>query len=719
MARHHATRMRGLALALTVCAAARPAAVRGQPGALLMPTPAAARWENGAPSVFGRVAVSLPTHAGPVLRGAAARLTQRLTALRATARGTASSRPALTVTVRCTCAPGSGLALHDDERSTLRLSATGAEVEATTEVGVLRAFATLTQLAQSSNGGVALPRGEVTDAPRYAWRGLMVDVSRHFQSVAALRRQIDAMELVKLNVLHLHLSDNEGFRVESRRYPRLQAAASGGEYYTQAQLRALVAYAAERGVRVVPEIDLPGHSRALTTAYPMLSSDTSGARTAEIDPTREEVLAFVDTLLTEVAGLFPDRYFHIGADEVNAQQWNGNPRIRRYMADHALPDAHALQATFTARVHGTLQRLGKVTIGWDEVLSPDLPASVVIQSWRSATMTVRAAQQGHPVIVSAGYYLDWLTASDSLHRIDPADPMGMGLTPEDRALLRGHRLERFVPVEFVRDPAARMTEGDARRILGGEAPMWTELVTEEKLDATVWPRMAAVADRLWAPPAATTAPLDERLDAVAQRLTLLGMQHVRGPREMRRRLAPTGGAPLEALASALEPVKFYAHNHRARGPASPVQQFTALADALPPESLTAARFTRLARGWDPDARETGAWLRATLTQWRDQAARMAPLMARHPALRDAQEASRDLSTLARAALEAMAHRERGTRPDAAWLAALQPTLDRQRGYAQASRNFVQSVLAPQPPGDLLLAPLDGLETLIRAVHGTR
>ncbi|MCU0647608.1 MAG: beta-N-acetylhexosaminidase [Gemmatimonadaceae bacterium] len=683
---------------------------------MLVPTPSSVQLDGTAATTFSEVRVTLPSSAGPVLRNAAVRLTQRLTALRSAhrtaSRDASPPAAALTVRVACSCAHGSGLALGADERSSIRLSADSAEVRATTEVGVLRAFATLTQLARPATGGFTLPAGEINDAPRFPWRGLMIDVARHFQSIAALERQIDAMELTKLNVLHLHLSDNEGFRLESRRFPRLHAVASHGQYYTQAEVRALVQYAAARGVRVVPEIDVPGHSRALVEAYPALASPNAAPRTTVIDPTREGTYTFLTRLFTEIAGLFPDPYLHVGADEVNAALWTGDPAIQRFMRARGLRDAHALQAHFTRRLHTIVQRLGKTMIGWDEILAPDLPSAVVVQSWTSSRATALAAQQGHRVIVSAGYYLDWLTASDTLHRIDPLDARAVGLTRQDRAMLRGHRLESLIGERFERDSLAALTERDAAKVLGGEAAMWTELVTEEKLDATIWPRMGAVADRLWSPRTAVTAPLDERLAALSTTLEAIGVRHRTSPVQMRRRLAPTAGDALDVLAEALEPVKFYGHNHRARGQRDAAQSFTELADALTPESATAARFNRLARAWRPNARASTAELRALLVGWRDQAAAMDSLTTRVPALVDAREVSRDLAQLAAGALEAMEHLSRGSRPNAEWRARLQPVIDRQGAYAQASRNFVVSFIAPQPPGDLLLAVLPGLRELI-------
>ena len=690
---------------------------------LLMPAPSDARFAGTATAILTDVTVTLPANADPVLRSAADRLTRRLRDVRGPSSRALPAATPLDVRVTCPCAPGSGLSLRADEGSTITIAGNAVEVRAETEVGVLRAFATLTQLAQAAPSGFTLPIGSISDRPRFAWRGLMIDVARHFQSVAALKRQIDAMELVKLNVLHLHLSDNEAWRIESVRYPRLHTVASGGEYYTQAQLRELVAYAAARGVRVVPEIDLPGHSRALAMAYPVVASDTLLPRTSVIDPTRESTYTFLTNLLTEVTALFPDPYFHAGADEVNDAQWTRNPAIVRYMRQHGLASARALQAAFTTRLHGIVQRLGKTMIGWDEMLAPDLPPNIVVQSWRSSSWTTRAAQQGHDVIVSAGMYLDWLTPSDGLHRMDPFDMRAFGLSAADRVALRGTRLETSIPEGFVTDTLLQLAASDERHVLGGEAAMWTELVTEEKLDAAIWPRTAAIADLLWSPRASAAPPVvdrlesvprtfDERMRAVSNVLERVGVQHRTGPLAMRRRLAPANGDALEVLATALEPVKYYAHNHKARGQSTPPQSFAELADALSPESEVATRFNRLARTWVPFDRSNGDELRATLARWRDQARGMDSLIARYPALADARDASHELSLLATGALEAMDMMELGTRGNADWRGRYEPTLDKHRGYADATKNFVVSFLAPQPPGDVVIAPLAGLRQLI-------
>jgi hexosaminidase len=208
-------------------------------------------------------------------------------------------------------------------------------------VGVLRGLATLRQAITNVPGGFAIPAMVIDDAPRFLWRGLMIDVARHFYSLPTLKRQIDAMELVKLNVLHLHLSDNEGFRVESRLYPKLHEGSSP-EFYSQIEIRELVSYAADRGVRIVPEFDVPGHSLGMLRAYPEFASgdlegrDYFSAMGSALNPAKPETFAFLDRLFGEMAALFPDQYFHIGGDEISGADWKANPQVQDFMKANGL-----------------------------------------------------------------------------------------------------------------------------------------------------------------------------------------------------------------------------------------------------------------------------------------------------------------------------------------------------------------------------------------------
>jgi len=315
-------------------------------------------------------------------------------------------------------------ALGDDESYQIAVDEMKADLTAATPLGVLRGVETLLQLIQPGKAGWIIPAVRIDDHPRFPWRGLMIDSARHFMPVDVIKRNIDGMAAVKLNILHLHLSDDEGFRVESLRCPRLQKLASDGAFYTQVQIRDLVAYARERGIRVVPEFDMPAHAVSWLIAYPQLSSspvprrlvrDMTDHERPSIDPTRESTYRLLDTVLGEMASLFPDKYFHIGGDEVDGRYWDQNERIQRWMRIHKIQDNHALQAYFNKRVRVIVAKHGKRMEGWDEILSPDLPKDTLVQSWRGPETLANAARMGFQTLLSAGWYLD-LMHPDALWR---------------------------------------------------------------------------------------------------------------------------------------------------------------------------------------------------------------------------------------------------------------------------------------------------------------
>src|SRR6266851_8039978 len=333
------------------------------------------------------------------------------------------------------------------------------------------------------------------------------------------------MAAVKLNVLHWHLSDNQGFRVESKRFPKLHGMGSDGLFYTQDQVRGITAYARDRGIRVVPEFDMPGHSTAWFVGYPDLASAPGpysvqrkwGVFDPAMDPTRESTYKFLDEFIGEMSGLFPDQFFHIGGDEVNGKQWDANPRIQRFIRVHELKDNAGLQAYFNARVQKLVAKNGKTMEGWDEILRPDLPKSIVIQSWRGQKSLADAAQLGYRGLLSYGYYIDLMNSAGSHYLVDP-----------------------------LADAAANLSSADTQKILGGEACMWAEYVSAENVDSRIWPRTAAIAERLWSPQnVRDTASMYRRLEAVSRNLDHVGLTHHSSYHTMLERLS--GGEPLEPL----------------------------------------------------------------------------------------------------------------------------------------------------------------------------
>ncbi|HEY6342667.1 MAG TPA: family 20 glycosylhydrolase [Bryobacteraceae bacterium] len=513
--------------------------------------------------------------------------------------------------------------LADSEEYSLRINGDGVRLSADGPLGVLRGFETFLQLVTPCAGdapGFCAPAVEIHDQPRFPWRGLSLDVSRHFIPVDGIKRTIDGLAAVKLNVLHWHLSDDQGFRVESKKYPRLQQAGSDGLYYTQAEIRDVVAYARDRGVRIVPEFDVPGHSTSWLAAYPNLASKPGpfqivhdkGDPSGVMDPIKESTYAFLDGLFGEMARLFPDEYFHIGGDEVSAREWTSQPRIVTFMKAHKLANAKTLHAYFNKRLQKILAKHGKKMVGWEEILTPDLPKSVLVQSWRGPKSLAEAASQGFPAILSAGYYLDLMQSAGQHYAIEPLSGDAADLAPEEQA-----------------------------RILGGEAAMWEELVTAETLDAKLWPRLAAIAERFWSPQSVTDpVSMYARLDRVDQWLEWLGLTQRSELEIMRQRLA--GGlpvAPLDAFAALLEPVKGY---ERHRAPYGATTPFNRLVDAIPPESDASRIFSgavdRYLAGYPdatgppaanllPDAHNALAvLLRAQLAAWSRTAAQVRPLL---------------------------------------------------------------------------------------------
>jgi len=461
-----------------------------------------------------------------------------------------------------------------DERYRLRVTATGATLTAASNAGIQRGLATFRQLLDGSK----IQFCDIQDQPRFGWRGLLLDAARHFQPVAVIKRNLDAMAAVKLNVLHWHLSDDQGFRVECRRYPRLHRAGSAdGLFYTQAQVREVVRYAAARGIRVVPEFDVPSHTTSWIVAYPRLASTTdsvyaphTGFRTTNValDPTRETTFALLDSVLTEMSGLFPDPYFHVGGDENDGRQWRRSPRIVAFMrankmvrADSITPDKRLLQAYFMRRVMGSLRRLGKTGIGWDEILAPDLPRPTVIESWRGPKGVAEAVRLGHPALRAHGYYLD---------------------------------LYQSAAAHYAADPLAGVPDSLQSRVLGGEAAMWAAFADSVVLDSRLWPRAAAVAERLWSPAALTqnVPDLYRRLAMVSDQLDKMGLQHRRAPALLLRNLAapfPAALPALQTLTAVVEPVKEY-RRHFQGFTYTTATPLTRLVDAAPAESDAARRF---------------------------------------------------------------------------------------------------------------------------------
>ena len=582
----------------------------------------------------------------------------------------AKDNPALTI--HCVSQGLPVQSMSEDESYALSVDAAGARLDAPTPLGAMHGLQTLLQLAEWGPGGWAIPAVAVSDSPRFPWRGLMIDVSRHFMPIEQMEREIDGMAAVKLNVLHMHLADDQGWRVESKKAPKLQQLASEGMFYTQDQIRELVGYARDRGIRIVPEFDVPGHSTCWSVAYPELASDTPSQRLVRnqtdrqlppLDPTNEKVYRMLDDVFGEMAGLFPDAYFHIGGDEVDPQYWNKSEHIQAFMKAHNLKDADALQALFNKRLLAIVTKHGKHMIGWDEILVPELPKETMIQSWRGPKSLAVAAKEGFSEILSAGYYLDLMYPASDHYLTEPLSGDAATLTPEEQ-----------------------------KRILGGEAAEWAEYITPENADNRIWPRAAAVAERYWSP--ATVRDLDSmyaRLERVSTELEFLGLKHLSNQERMLARLA--GAAPRDAvrtLAETLEPVKEYERGQTHEFDADmPLNQFI---DALSPESDAARNANRLAERVlaNPSDLEAHRNLRRIYERWRENDALLQPHIAASWPLQSIAAFSPALSQLGVAGLQALDALESGIPVSAGEHAAHLEALK----AAEVHRSMLQMAVTP-------------------------
>lgn len=730
------------------------------------------------------------------LERAAARFAERLS--RNTGQAVRLAADGFPLTINCAGGAEAIPREQEDESYILTVKKKGAVLKAASPYGVLRGLETLAQLTLTDErGGYRLQRVSVKDRPRYAWRGLLLDAGRHWMPKEVVLRTLDAMAAAKLNVLHWHLTEYQGFRVESKVFPKLHELGSGGHYYNQDDIRAIVVYAADRGIRIVPEFDLPGHSTSWFVGYPELASapgpyqlDTRfGVLTPVMDPTREEVYDFLNRFFGEMAALFPDPYFHIGGDEVEDHDWQNNPAIQAFMRQNNLADSHALQAYFNRRLETILQGHGKKMAGWDEILHPALGDGIVVQSWRSQRYLFEAVGKGARAILSAGYYLDHKRAAADHYRVDPEvlpgavdvepdsahwqvwqlriDALGsvieprlvlFGEAPQQRGFLdlmgnmngipeasrqgdeltfsfqsdygtisfrgtlTGDSLSGTMGLGVIKMPAAGrqiggpgfagsaipqyerinpLTEEEKERILGGEACMWSEVVDARTVESRIWPRAAAVADKLWSPAALTTDVDDmyRRLDIFDDWLSRQGSRH----RVYRAELLPELGGSTDSKAmatfvEALEEVKYYDRLGIYGDTLTVHTPLNRLVDAVAPESRSGRYFTAAVdaflAGENSKAQEEAIMIQ--LEEWRQACEAIA-------AMKPASDRQEEVKAVAVRFLEAV---RSGT--DACISFIKGEELD----PLQRSRMLALVDEATRPQGGVLIAPAPAIRRLV-------
>jgi hexosaminidase len=501
------------------------------------------------------------------------------------------------------------LELGEDESYHLEVQPDAVRLSAANPLGVMHGLQTFLQLVRVTPHGFTVPAVTIDDKPRFLWRGLMIDSGRHFIPVPVIERNLDAMEAVKLNVFHWHLSDDQGFRVESKVFPLLQQKGSDGLFYTQEQIRHVIEYARDRGIRVVPEFDMPAHATAWFVGYPQLASGKGpyqiarewGVLDAAMDPTKESTYQFLNVLLGEMTGLFPDAYFHIGGDECNGKEWDASPAIQAFKRAHHIADNAALQAMFTARVGKLVASRHKIVEGWDEVLQPDTPKDVVIQSWRGRDSLLDAAKRGYRGMLSNGYYIDLNQSAEQHYLVDPLEGIADKLTPEQTA-----------------------------SILGGEATMWSEFVNGEIIDSRVWPRTAAIAERFWSPQQVRDVEsMYRRMALMTPRLTAYGVDYrATSERMLERMSGEVDPEPLRVLGSVVQPPKGYDRGGmREYTSLTPLNH---LVDAVSPESDVSREFAEICKRIVAGNATPMDWEKAHdwLVLWRDNDAKLQPMLGR-------------------------------------------------------------------------------------------
>ncbi|GAA6205122.1 family 20 glycosylhydrolase [Thalassotalea sp. SU-HH00458] len=582
--------------------------------------------------------------------------------------------------------------LNSDESYQLKITSQGIDILANNDFGALHGLATLSQLiaANRSLNITTLPQVVINDFPRFPWRGLMIDSVRHFISVKAIKRQLDGMAAAKLNVFHWHLTDDQGWRFESKSYPKLHKLASDRQYYTQQEIKDVVHYASQLGIRVVPEFDVPGHASAIAVAYPELMTekkrysmeDAWGVFEPLLDPSNPDVYVFIDKIVAEITSLFPDEYIHIGGDEVDPVQWQESEAVQQYMADNKLQDSHELQGHFNEKVQTILAKHQRKMMGWDEIYQPKLPKDIMVQSWRGMESLSQIAANQYQGLLSTGFYIDQPQSSAYHYRnellskrensavipsnedtvsawqftmprlkgsavkgtlamvsrnnylihayvklnnnhyqkvqldrqlalhprqinftidswmgptrgefdlSDPAQLTGRMLIGNSHYNVEGQQLSDFdyANVKLL----ANLLPAHEKNILGGEATLWTELVSEKNIDLRIWPRTFAIAERLWSAKSMRNInQMYQRLFQINISAAKLGLHHLQQHMNGIRGLVfpETKITSLVMLAEQLEPAHYYTRHHLKFKKDQYHQRagLNSFVDYLPAESLT-------------------------------------------------------------------------------------------------------------------------------------
>ena len=524
-----------------------------------------------------------------------------------------------TAELQINCTKSGKIGLYEDESYHLEIKKNQIVINATSDLGALHGLETLLQLLQNNGTSFYFPATQISDFPRFTWRGLMMDVARHFQPVDVVKRNLDGLAAMKMNVFHWHLVDDQGWRIEMKKHPKFIELASDGLYYTQEEIKNIVKYADERGILIVPEIDVPGHGSAILTAYPEIGSKVitltggtsekniqgtaiatygiernAGIFSPTLDPSNPKTYQLLSEVFDEVCPLFPGAYFHIGGDENEGKDWDANPKIQEFKKKHKLNTNHELQTYFTMQLAPMLKKHGKQLMGWEEILTKNLSKEAIVHSWRGVNEGVAAGQSlveavkgGYKTVLSNGYYIDLMYPIESHYLNDPM-PKGANLTTEEKA-----------------------------RILGGEATMWTELASSATIDSRIWPRTAAIAERFWSAENITdVADMRKRLLTISFRLEELGLTHIKNKDVILRNIANNQNTEaINDFSNVCEPLKGYSRN-KGGTEYQMYSPLTLFADACTPDAKDALAFDAAVNQYlGNKSHENKAKLAAFLNKW--------------------------------------------------------------------------------------------------------
>jgi hexosaminidase len=526
-----------------------------------------------------------------------------------------------TAQLQINCTKAGKIGLYEDESYHLDIKSNKITINATSDLGALHGLETLLQMLQNTSTSFYFQTAAISDFPRFTWRGLMIDVSRHFQPVDVIKRNLDALAAMKMNVFHWHLVDDQGWRIEMKKHPKLTELASDGEFYTQEEIKGIVKYAADRGILVVPEIDVPGHASAILTAYPEIGSKmvefsngtsekmmqatalatygierNAGIFSPTLDPSNPKTYQLLSSIFDEICPLFPGEYFHIGGDENEGKDWDSNPKIQEFKKKNNLVTNHDLQTYFTMKLIPMLKKHRKQLMGWEEIMTKDMSKEAIIHSWKGVNEGVPAGKSlidavkgGYKTVLSNGYYVDLVYGVEDHYIVDPM-PKDVVLSEEEKA-----------------------------RILGGEATMWTELVTPATIDSRLWPRTAAIAERLWSAGNITDInSMRKRLKTVSFRLEELGLTHIKNKEVILRNIA--NNQNIEALnefSNVCEPLKKYSRN-KGGTEYQMYSPFTLFADACAPDAINALAFNAVVNQYlENKSPDNKAKVTAYLNKWID------------------------------------------------------------------------------------------------------